>query len=202
MTYLSKMKSQHHVEGVIYRMASSEDAESILDIYRPFVLHSHTSFEYEVPTVQEIARRISETLTQDPWLIAEKGKTVLGYAYAGVFRKRRAYWWTREISIYMSEQSIGTGVSYLLYKKLIDLLTAQGYFQLIAGIALPNDRSIRFHEKCGFSYVGKFEGIGFKNAVFHDVGFWQKPINCDDQPHHTPRKIEELSVEELKKILG
>jgi L-amino acid N-acyltransferase YncA len=49
-----------------------------------------------------------------------------------------------------------------------------GVHVLIAGIALPNEKSIKLHEKMGFVKVAHFSEVGFKNNQWVDVAYWQK----------------------------
>jgi phosphinothricin acetyltransferase len=44
---------------------------------------------------------------------------------------------------------------------------------VIGGISLPNEASIRLHEKLGFKKVGHFERVGFKQDRWVDDGYWQ-----------------------------
>jgi L-amino acid N-acyltransferase YncA len=38
---------------------------------------------------------------------------------------------------------------------------------------LPNDASIKFHERLGFVKVAHFKEIGYKIGRWIDVGYWQ-----------------------------
>jgi hypothetical protein len=48
------------------------------------------------------------------------------------------------------------------------------YHTIIAGIALPNEPSVRLHDKFGFKKVAHFAEVGNKFGKWVDVGFWQK----------------------------
>ncbi len=97
----------------------------------------------------------------------------LGYAKAGEFRSRAAYRRTAECAIYVAEHARERGVGTVLYRELITRLRALGYHTAVAGIALPNEASIRLHERVGFARVGAFREVGRKLDAWHDVGFWQ-----------------------------
>src|SRR5690606_7917302 len=84
------------------------------------------------------------------WLVAAQGRTVLGYAKAGPFRARAAYRWTAETGIYLDPDHVGNGIGRPLYARLLAVLRAQGFHAAIGGIALPNDPSVRLHERLGF----------------------------------------------------
>ena len=55
---------------VIIRNATMNDAKDLLSIYAYYVTYTAISFEYDVPTVEEFANRISKTLQKYPYIIA------------------------------------------------------------------------------------------------------------------------------------
>ena len=73
------------MEAVTIRPAAPEDAPALLAIYAPYVRETAVTFEYEVPTPEEFAGRIRRILKRYPYLAAQSGDEVLGYACAGAF---------------------------------------------------------------------------------------------------------------------
>lgn len=98
--------------------------------------------------------------------------TVLGYARAAPWKAREAYRWSTEIGVYVRPDSRGAGVGGALYRRLIPMLFGQGYRTVIAGIALPNEPSVRLHEDFGMTHVGTFPRVGYKLGRWVDVGYW------------------------------
>ena len=74
-----------------------------LQSMHPMCSETAITFEYDVPSTEEFARRITHTLEKYPYLVAEKDHTILGYAYAGPFHERAAYDWAVETSIYVDQ---------------------------------------------------------------------------------------------------
>lgn len=109
------------------RNAVPTDVPAMLGIYAYFVRETAVSFEYEVPTQEEFARRLAEHMVQFPWLVWEENGEVLGYAYAGRPFERAAYHWCAEISCYLAAQVRGRGVGRKLYARIEELLRKQGY---------------------------------------------------------------------------
>ncbi len=62
------------------RVATTDDAAAIAEIYGPIVRDTFISFETEVPTVKEIRARIDGITMRYPWLICEIDGAVVGYA--------------------------------------------------------------------------------------------------------------------------
>ncbi len=171
------------------RLATSEDCSQILGIYKPVILETATSFEYDVPTEELFQARMDKIQRQFPWLVCTDHQTVAGYAYAGPHRSRRAYQWSTELSVYMHHQYQRKGIATALYRALIAALTLQGYYTALAGISLPNPASIQFHETLGFSHLGVYENIGFKFGRWHSVGWWQYPLRSYEPTPTDPASI-------------
>jgi L-amino acid N-acyltransferase YncA len=149
------------------------DAASCASIYAPSVENNPTSFEERPPDIAEMADRIARTATTHPWLVADAGGDVVGYAYACPHRERPAYRWAVEVSVYVAGDRQGSGLGRSLYEALIDRLRRQRFQVALAGITLPNEASIVLHEQLGFVPVGVLRRIGWKAGAWRDVGWWQ-----------------------------
>ncbi len=165
------------------RTATPADAAAIAAIYDPIVKGTTISFEAEPPGEAEMRARIEKTLDTLPWLVAEDSTgAVCGYAYASKHRERAAYQWSVDTTVYVREDQRGRGVGRALYGRLLPLLAELGYCQAFAGIALPNDGSIGLHEAVGFTALGVYRDVGFKQGQWRDVGWWQKTLARPDDP--------------------
>src|SRR4051812_26071636 len=108
------------------RIATSDDAQAVLEIYRPYILTTAFTFEIEVPSIDEFAKRIDTYLQKYPWLICEIDNKIAGYAYASTHREREAYQWTCESSVYVHDNFKGRGIGKELYATLFAILQMQG----------------------------------------------------------------------------
>lgn len=166
---------------LVIRSATPSDAPAIAEIYAPIVRESHLSAEFEPPDAQEMASRIVAPTTFD-WLVAEMEGRTAGYAYATQFRKRPAYQWCAEVSVYIHADFRQMGVGEALYRELHGRLLESGFRHSIAVIALPNGPSVAFHEKFGFVPVGVFPRICYKLDRWYDIGWWRYPLSSDPGP--------------------
>jgi len=158
------------------------DAAALLEIYRPFIESSSASFELVVPSVAEFAERIRRAQRAHEWLVAEAGGELLGYAYAGAHREREAYRYSVETSVYLSPRGRGRGIGRVLYERLFAMLADRGYCNAVAGITLPNQASVRFHEQMGFTPVGVYHGVGFKFGAWRDVAWYERRLRDGAPP--------------------
>jgi L-amino acid N-acyltransferase YncA len=155
------------------RRATPTDASAICAIYNHHVLQTPVTFEVEAVTEVAMAVRMAEVQAEFPWLVAEHGGAVVGYAYASRWKTRAAFRYTVETTVYVDLGATRTGVGSRLYAQLFAELKALGLHSLIAGIALPNAGSVGFHEKFGFRKVAHFAEVGRKFDQWIDVGYWQ-----------------------------
>lgn len=168
------------------RMATVEDTKGILAIYKPYVEKTTISFEHEVPSEQEFAKRIEQTLQKYPYLVATRNNEIIGYTYASPFKARAAYDWTVETSIYVEENCRGMGIGHQLYSMLEMYLIKQNIVTANACIAYPNAASIQFHESFGYQKVAHFTKCGYKLGKWVDMIWMEKKLVI---PPDKPKKV-------------
>ncbi|HEY6502815.1 MAG TPA: GNAT family N-acetyltransferase [Chitinophagaceae bacterium] len=183
------------------RIAQPADAEAILAIYAPYVLSTSLTFETEVPSLDVFAERITSYLQHWPWLVCEKDGKIAGYAYSSKYRERVGYQWCVECSVYIHDDFMRKGVGKDLYTALFEILKLQGYRNVYAVINLPNERSVQFHEDCGFKWFATYENVGYKLGKWKTVGWWQLIINEYSDEPVPPRKFSELDKDQVSRIL-
>jgi L-amino acid N-acyltransferase YncA len=149
------------------------DAAACAAIYAPYVERTPISFEERPPDALEMEARISRYTATHPWLVAEAGGEVVGYAYACRHLERPAYRWDADVSVYVAANRRGEGLGRSLYERLFVHLRRQNFQIACAGITLPNDASVRLHEALGFIQVGVSPRVGWKAGSWHDVSWWQ-----------------------------
>ena len=110
-----------------------------------------------VPTAADLAARISRIEQTHPWLVAEHGDRLTGFAYASPHRERAGYRWAADVTVYVDPASHRQGIGRALYGCLLDLLYRQGLWIACAGIGLPNDASVSLHESLGFLPVRRLQ---------------------------------------------
>jgi L-amino acid N-acyltransferase YncA len=168
------------------RDATAADAEACAAIYAPYVTDTPITFETEVPAAPEMARRIAAAAERHAWLVLEEDGRVVGYAYGGLYKERRAYRWACEVSVYVERTRRRSGAGRALYEALLERLAARGYRMAVAGMTLPNDASVGLHRAMGFEPVGTYRRIGYKHGAWHDVAWTQRPLASEDSSDEPP----------------
>jgi phosphinothricin acetyltransferase len=155
------------------RAATAADAAEIAEIYNHYVRETVITFE-ETPVAEgEIARRIADVVARYPWLVAEQGGAVVGWACATEWKTRSAYRFSVETAVYVAPTHHRRDIGTALYAPLIVELKARRLHCAVGGIALPNPASVALHEKLGFEKIGHFVEVGRKFDRWVDVGYWQ-----------------------------
>ena len=155
------------------RTVKNEDAEAICGIYKYYVENTIISFEETAPGIPEMEERIRAISGKYPYLVWEDSGEINGYTYANRWRERSAYRYSAELSIYLRNGFQGRGMGRKLMERLLEEIRETEVHSLLAGIALPNERSVALHEKFGFKKIAQFEEIGLKFGKWHDVGYWE-----------------------------
>lgn len=170
------------------RSSADADIPAITAIYAHHVLTGLASFELTAPDEQEMGRRRSEVLRRKlPHLVAEVDRTVVGYAYASVYRPRIAYRFTVEDSVYLHPDYLRKGLGRLLLSAVIEECERLDYRQMVAVIGdSGNTPSIGLHQACGFKQAGVLRSVGFKHGRWVDTVLMQRPLGAAD----TTRPIE------------
>lgn len=187
---------------MIIRFARAEDAQALLDIYAQYI-HTPITFEYELPSAAEFARRISSTLADGyPYLVCQDGDEVLGYAYAHRLGERAAYQWNAELSIYLSSRAAGRGLGTALYLTLMDLLRLQGVKTVCGIVTRPNPASEGLHRALGFRLTGVREKAGYKNGTWHDVMWLEKPLGTYGPQPSPVLPVGQLPRDAVERVLN
>ena len=158
------------------RPASPEDGTAICALYNHYIEHTTITFEETLLRPYEMEERIRKISAKYPYLVWEEEAgpgEINGYAYVNTWRERSAYRFAAELSIYVRDGLQGRGMGRKLMEKLLGEVRKTDIHGLIAGITLPNERSIALHEKFGFRKIAHFQEVGYKFNKWLDVGYWE-----------------------------
>jgi L-amino acid N-acyltransferase YncA len=171
------------------RQASPQDAAACVAIYRPFVENTAISWEIEVPSVGEMAARITAARETHEWLILERDDQIVGFAYGHTLNRLPTYQWSTETGIYMALGHHRVGGGRELYTQLLRRLTERGYRRAFAAITQPNEASNGFHRFFGFQDVGLYRRVEWKLDSWHDVAWMQLDLAGTADPAGAPGAI-------------
>jgi L-amino acid N-acyltransferase YncA len=165
------------------RPSTDADIPAITAIYAHHVTHGTGTFETEAPTEVDMTQRRADVLAKGlPYLVAENGGQVLGFAYCQWFKPRPAYRFSAEDSIYLNADAAGQRIGNKLLTELARQAEAAGVRKLIAVIGdSENVRSIGVHRSVGFRHVGTIESCGWKFNRWLDIVLMEKSLGEGDR---------------------
>jgi len=156
------------------RKATLDDACVICNIYNYYVENTAVTFETVPISEIEMRKRMEEVIDGGfAFYVAEINNKIVGYYYTHRWNNRCAYATTVEESIYLDKSEIGKGYGTQLFEHLLRHIDKSKTHVLIAGICIPNESSVRLHEKFGFKQISHMKEIGRKFDQWRDVGHWQ-----------------------------
>ncbi|WP_375206557.1 GNAT family N-acetyltransferase [Hyphococcus sp.] len=166
------------MSGVSVRPAERRDLEAITALYNHFVENTAVTFDVGAFTVKAREPWFAQFAADGPHrlFVAEREGAFAGYAGSMAFKAKKAYSTSVETTIYVAPVFAGAGVGKTLYERLFSALGREDVHRAYAGIALPNDGSIRFHRRFGFKEIGTYHEVGRKFGRYHDVTWFEKRL--------------------------
>jgi L-amino acid N-acyltransferase YncA len=163
----------------VIRAATADDLDAIGDIYAHHVLTGVATFELDPPDGPEWGRRFGAVVDRGlPFITAEVGGAVVGYAYCAQWKSRPAYRHTVEDSVYLAPHAAGRGIGARLLDGLLMRCSDAGVRQVIAVIADDDaEASLALHRNRGFVDAGRLTSVGFKHGRWLDTLLLQRSLS-------------------------
>ena len=158
--------------------AEPGDLGRIVEIYNHYVVNSAATFDLQPYSIGERVPWFAQFATSGPHqlLAARSGDLIVGYAYSTRFHDRPAYDVSVETTIYLHPEHLGQGTGTALYTELLSRLTRCDLHGAYAGVTLPNDASVRLHEKFGFRQIGIETEVGWKFDRYWSVARFERRL--------------------------
>jgi L-amino acid N-acyltransferase YncA len=164
------------------------DMKDLLEIYNYYVSDTIVTFDLSLASDTHFESKLCQG---HPFFVLLVNDKVCGYAYTSPFRAKPAYNLTCELSIYLHKDFGGRGFGQLslsnflknynihfhnrlLMEELLDKLKSLKFHSVVGGISLPNEKSVKLHERNGFEKVAHFREVGFKFGNYIDVAFYER----------------------------
>lgn len=160
------------------RPAVPDDLPRLTEIYNHYVTTTPVTFDIAPFTVDQRRPWFDGHPDRGPHrlLVAVECGRVAGYATSSPFKTKAAYATSVEVSVYCAPGATGRGLGRALYTGLFAALAGEDVHRAYAGIALPNDASLRLHHAFGFRDVGVYEEVGRKFGRYWDVAWLEKRL--------------------------
>jgi len=169
-------------QPVAVRVAKPSDAAAIAGIYNQHVALGGATFDI-LPWTEATVNRLLQRPPPDRWFVADSGASIEGWASVRRFSERFGYRQSCETAIYVDSTAIGSGVADRLQHRIEAHCVATKIHHAVAKIIADNQRSIRFHQRFGYEFVGVQREIGRLRGRWVDIVIMQRlfPVQpCDD----------------------
>jgi phosphinothricin acetyltransferase len=133
------------------RPATDRDLPAVADIYNDGIAERVATFETEPRTEADLAGWASDGR---PFIVAERGGRVVGFARAGRYSDRFAYRGVGEHAVYVHRDARGHGLGRRLLIELCAESERHGLYKLTSRIFTDNHPSRAAHRAAGFEEVG------------------------------------------------
>ena len=163
--------------SLIIRNFKLGDTAQVLEIYNFHIKNGLGNFEENLIEFQYFYDFCTKILDSKlPFLICEKNKIIIGFAYLSKFREKSGYRFTFENSIYIDNKYIVKGIGNKLLRELVKISKNNIKIKTIIAVIGGNSSiaSIKIHEKNGFKIIGTLKDVGFKKNEWLDSIYMQK----------------------------
>ena len=155
------------------RSFQENDIKELLEIYNYYVVNTTVTFDIEALSLKAFEDKLNHINADYPFIVFEENNDILGYAYGSRFRPKPAYDYVVESTVYVKHNSYGKRIGTKLYAELLSLLKETNLHTVLGVLTIPNEASIKLHEKFGFEQVANLKEVGLKFGKWQNVGIWQ-----------------------------
>lgn len=151
--------------------------KEVMDIFNYYAENSFSAYpESKLP--YEFYGKFLEMTRNYPAYVMKDGDSgkVLGFCFLRAYNPFPVFKQTAEISYFIKKEEVGKGIG----KKALLMLEADakrlGITTILASITSENERSIKFHQKNGFTECGRLRHVGKKFGKSFDIIWMQKDL--------------------------
>lgn len=155
------MKAENQI---IFKEASLDDLQFVLDLYNYYLSNTTCTFDYEEITLEELQERLSyHHKKYKTFLVCDRTvENRIGFCFLTRFRKKPAYDRTAEIGLYLKPEETGKKLGPVIVKFLEEYAKENQIEVMIATISGENTNSVKLFEKMGYERCAHYKRIATK----------------------------------------
>jgi len=151
------------------------DGRAVIDIFNHYVTHTLAAFP-DAPFGYEMFDLFLQMGMGYPAAVAKEGEETVAFAMFQPHNPVPPFAHTAEFTCFVRPDRTGRGIGKTLLAYLENEGKARGITNILACIAAPNEASVAFHEKNGFTECGRFKNVGRKFGHSFDTIWMQKEL--------------------------
>ncbi|MFD1911727.1 GNAT family N-acetyltransferase [Halodurantibacterium flavum] len=159
------------------RPATPADGAAVAELWNPVIRDTLVTFTTQLHAAGDVERMIAGKQEAGlPFLVAQAGDAVLGFASYGPFRNGPGYRYTMEHTVILAPEGRGRGIGRAIMQRLEDHARTGGVHSLIGGISAANPAGRAFHAALGYLEVAVLPEVGYKWGQWLDLVLMQKKL--------------------------
>jgi phosphinothricin acetyltransferase len=165
-----------------FRSAVSADLPDVVAAYNAGIDERVATFETRRRTVSDIASWVTDA---QPFVVAERGGRVVGFARAGAYSDRCCYSGVGEHAVYVAPDARGLGLGHQMLDELAAECERRGFHKLTSRVFTDNAASLAAHRAAGFEEVGVQRRHGRLDGAWKDCMLVERLLGDalrDDHP--------------------
>jgi L-amino acid N-acyltransferase YncA len=159
------------------RLATVADAGEINAIYNHYVRTSAATFQVDDETTEERVEELRTRPGNQPLIVLEVDRAIVGWGALSPFRSRCAYRDTIELTVYVRHDCFRQGYGRVIVQDLIERARSLGYHTVLAVSCEESTASIGLLKSLGFDDVGRLCEVGSKFGRRLDVVYLQRMLS-------------------------
>lgn len=148
------------------RLATPQDAETIVHIYNEGIEERIATFETRPRTTEDVEGWFGGT---HPTVVVEDAGSVVAFATTSAYSPRECYAGISEFSVYTARDARGLGAGRMAMQALIQAADRAGFHKLVSRVFVENAPSRRLLLSLGFREVGIHEKHAQLDGAWKDV---------------------------------
>lgn len=155
---------------------SSDDRESIIDIFNYYVENSFAAYPENKLPYQAFDMFLQMSNGFPTGTIKDQDGKIVGFGMLRAHNPMPAFSQTAEATYFIHPDHTGKGLGRMLLDHLQKGAVEKGITNILANISSLNPQSIKFHQKNGFIECGRFRKVGKKKGRQFDTVWMQMII--------------------------
>jgi phosphinothricin acetyltransferase len=155
------------------RLATVADAEEINAIYNYYVRTSAATFQVDDETTEERVEELRTRPGNQPVVVLEVDRAIVGWGALSPFRSRCAYRDTIELTAYVRHDCHRHGYGRDIVQDLVQRARLLGYHTIVAASCEESIGMIRLLGSLDFRVTGRLREVGNKFGRRLDVVYLQ-----------------------------
>ncbi len=187
---------------MILQLMKEEDIPEVYSLFHNNLLESTALLETELPPITEFTDKLIAASNIYPTILLKEHGEIIGIASSGKCNDQIGCAWNCRLFIYIKPDYRHQDLGKALLIAALDLLSLQGYYNVICYITLPDEASLSFFSSQGFTVEGINQNYGFKNGRWHDRAVLKRNLLEYTEPDRMPKTIREISKEALDAVFA